>query len=49
MTSFIIVWESLLQDLIDNKKFGKVTSLDMLGNSYYFPLVIVFLEFLLNI
>ncbi|WP_188732629.1 MFS transporter [Oceanobacillus neutriphilus] len=37
MTTFIIVWESLLQDLIDNDKLGRITSIDMFGGLVLLP------------
>lgn len=37
MTTFIIVWESLLQDLVDNEKLGRITSLDMFGGLVLLP------------
>lgn len=37
MTTFIIVWESLLQDLVDNEKLGRITSIDMFGGLVLLP------------
>lgn len=37
MTTFIIVWESLLQDLIENDKLGRITSIDMFGGLVLLP------------
>lgn len=38
MTSFMIIWESLLQDFIDNEKLGRITSLDMFGGLALLPI-----------
>lgn len=37
ITTFVIVWESLLQDLVENDKLGRITSLDMFGGMVLLP------------
>lgn len=49
MTTFIIVWESLLQDLIDNDKLGRITSIDMFGGLVLLPVGYWIFGFLIEV